>query len=95
MLKYVRNLLVLQLILLDFALNTVLGGSPLETVSRRGGRIKIAAGGKIPRKRFFMRFVEWLTNLIDKNHLLESADARIGDMGVVDTAAQLQEKYGC
>ena len=94
MLKYLRNLLVLQLILLDFALNTVLGGSPLETVSRRGGRLKAANKGVIPRKRFFMRFVDWLTNLIDKDHLLESADARIGDMGIIDTAEQLQEKYG-
>ena len=92
--KYVRNLLILPLILLDFTLNTLLGGSPLETVSRRAGRVKIAAGGKLPKRRFFLRFVDWLTELFDDNHLLEAAEGEIGSMGIVDTPEQLKERYG-
>lgn len=80
---YIRNILLTPLALADFALNAVTGGSPFETVSRRAGRVKAHYGG-IPKHRYFLRFVDWLTEKFDENHLLEAAGHKIGSMGVID-----------
>lgn len=87
---YVRNILLLPLSLADIALNAITGGSPFETVSRRAGRVKVANRGAIPRRRYFLRFVDWLTELFDNNHLIEAADHKLGSMGVVDTPWSLK-----
>lgn len=84
LLRYVFNVMLLPLILLDIALNVVLFmGSPLETISRHAGRVKLAYGA-IPRYRFMLRFVEWITELFDDNHIIEAVRARIGSLGVLD-----------
>ena len=87
--RYLFNaLFVLPFALLDFAGNALTGGSPFETISARTGRVKLAYGD-IPKKRYFLRFVEWLTEKVDSNHVIEAAKTRLGTMGVIDRPEDL------
>ena len=82
--RYIGNLALLPAVLADFLLNTLTGGSPFETVSSRAGRVKLANGGEMPRRRYFLRFVDWLTELVDDNHVIEAARAKLGSLGTID-----------
>lgn len=89
--RYVGNLVLLPAVLLDFALNTVTGGSPFETVSGRAGRVKIAFDGHLPKRRYFLRFVDWLTELVDDNHIVEAARMKLGSSGTIDRPEDLEK----
>lgn len=80
----------MPLALLDIAGNTLLGGSPFETISRRAGRVKQANRGAIPPDRKFLRLVHKITELFDDNHLIEAAEAKIGDMGIIDRPSDMK-----
>jgi len=54
--------------------NTVLGGSPDETISSHIGRIKRHYGGTIPWSRPFAKITDAWLNVIDKNHSLDAIE---------------------
>lgn len=84
-LRYARNIILLPLALIDNALNClVLLGSPFESMSSHAGRVKIVNGGRIPRQRYLLRLVDWVTDWFDKNHVIEAAESNIGKLGVID-----------
>lgn len=82
--RYFANLLILPLVLLDTGANTLMGGSPFETISERMGRVKMAHGGEIPRRRFILRFMDRVCELVDDNHSIEAATTPAGRAGVLD-----------
>ena len=91
-LRYAFNIIiVLPFALLDFAGNAITGGSPFETISRRAGRVKVALGD-IPRNRRFLRMVEWITEAVDKNHIIEAANHKIGSAGTIDRPEDLESQ---
>lgn len=71
--RYVINILLG----IDQLGNTLIGGSPDETISSRLGRIKIENGGKIPYYRPFSKITDWALDKIDKNHSLDAVEKDI------------------
>jgi hypothetical protein len=81
MLQYLRNILIT----IDQALNVVFFlGDPDETVSSHIGRVKLANGRKVPKRRFVMWALDWVLGKLDKNHSIKYIEHDEGREGLID-----------
>ena len=62
------------LIGVDQLFNAVFLGDPDETISSRIGKIKVRFGGKIPRRKFLTRVIDWGLEKIDPGHSVDSIE---------------------
>lgn len=72
--KLIGRYLINILISLDQLGNTILLGSPDETISSRIGRLKLNYGGSIPWTRPVTKLTDWLLDKIDPNHTIDAIE---------------------
>jgi hypothetical protein len=77
---YVLNLLLA----IDRLLNAIMLGDSRETVSSRIGRIKLANGGNVPKKRPLLFVIDSMLETIDDNHSIDAIEPGGGAGGVMD-----------
>lgn len=78
-LKWIENILLS----IDQLGNTLLGGSPDETISSRLGKLKRDHGGTIPWKHPIAKVVDWGLDAIDSNHSIDAIEDDEGDDDVI------------
>jgi hypothetical protein len=62
--------------------NTILFGSPDETISSRLGKLKERKGGRIPWSRPISKIVDWGLEQIDPGHSIDAIERDEGDRDI-------------
>ena len=70
--------------------NAMWGGDRDETTSSRIGRVKLANGGKVPRHRILMRYLDKVLEAIDPGHSVDAIEKGEGSDGIRDLPKDLE-----